>query len=67
MRQELKDALQVRWGNSLKEGYALSLNSLVPTLDRLMAPLREARTGNGRNLASQIPPSGGFGTVSRVA
>jgi len=66
MRQELKDALQARWDDSLKARAALAPCSLVPTLDRLLAPLREIDLGGGRNLASQIPPIGGSGTAPRV-
>ncbi len=67
MRQELKDALQARWDESLKARAALAPCSLVPTLDRLLAPLREIDLGGGRNLASQIPPIDRPGTAPRVA
>jgi hypothetical protein len=67
MRQELKDALQARWDDSLKARAALAPCSLVPTLDRLLAPLRDLPLEGGRNLASQIPPIDRPGTAPRVA
>jgi integrase len=67
MRQELKDALQARWDQSLRERAALAPRSLAPALNRLLAPLREASLGGGENLASQIPPTDGSGIISRVA
>jgi hypothetical protein len=67
MRQELKDALQARWDESLKERAGLAPRSLVPALDRLLAPLRGTSLGGGENLASQIPPTDDSDTISRVA
>jgi hypothetical protein len=62
-----KDALQARWENSLKARFALAPDSLVPALDRLLAPLRETGPESGRDLASQIPPSDRLGAVPQVA
>jgi hypothetical protein len=67
MRQELKDALQARWESSLQERFALAPCSLVPALDKLLAPLRETGPEGGRNLASQIPPNDGLDTITQVA
>lgn len=67
MRQELKDALQARWENSLKARFALAPNSLVPALDKLLVRLRETGPESERNLASQIPPTGTPNAVIRVA
>lgn len=67
MRQELKDALQARWENSLKARFVLAPNSLVPALDKLLVPLRETGPESERNLASQIPPTGTPNAVIRVA
>jgi len=79
MREELKQALQARWEESLKERAALAPNSLVPALDKLLAPIREQaaeasrnriredRRGGRENLASQIPPNSGSKTAEQVA
>jgi integrase len=67
MRQELKDALQARWDESLRERAALAPDSPVPALHRLLAPVRGTSLGGGENLASQIPPTDGSGTISRIA
>ena len=40
MRQELKDALQARFEESLKVRFELARRSLVPALDELLTPLR---------------------------
>jgi integrase len=67
MRQELKDALQARWENALKARFALAPESPVPTLDKLLAPLRETGRESGRNLASQIPPTNAPEDSAQVA
>ncbi len=79
MRDDLKQVLQRRWEESLGERAALSPTLLVPALDSLLAPVRDRiaqanrdrikknRTGGRKNLASQIPPTGGSDTVGDVA
>lgn len=82
MREELRDALQKRWAESLRARVALSLTSAVPALDTLLAPIRDQaaeagqdrsqrRTGDPspgeRQLTSQIPPSDGSEPASWVA
>jgi hypothetical protein len=67
MRQELKDALQARWENSLKPRLALAPDSPVPTLDKLLAPLRETGPESETNLASQIPPTSAPDAAAQVA
>jgi hypothetical protein len=58
MREELKDALQARWEESLRARAALAPGSAVPALDKLLAPLRDHTTA-GEDLISQISPNGG--------
>src|ERR1700683_98288 len=52
MRDELKDALQARWEESLRARAALSQRSPVPLLDSLLAREDEKR----EKMISQIPP-----------
>ena len=42
MRDELKDALQARWDDSLRDRAAIHPHSPVPLLDELLAPHRES-------------------------
>jgi hypothetical protein len=79
MREDLKQALQARWEESLNERASRSPTSLVPALDNLLAPIRDRlaqasrdrmkknQRGGRRNLASQIPPNNGSDTVGDVA
>lgn len=67
MRQELKEALQARWENSLKARFALAPHSLLPALDKLLAPLRETGPESERNPASQIPPTNAPDAAAQVA
>ena len=50
MRADLKAALQERWDTSLRERARLSLHSIVPVLDGLLAAYRQASAyiGNRR-------------------
>ncbi len=41
MREDLKQALQARWEESLNERAALSPTSPVPAFDNLLAPIRD--------------------------
>jgi hypothetical protein len=56
MRDELKDALQTRWEESLRARATLAPTSPVPTLDKLLAPTRDRTAGD--DLISQISPNG---------
>jgi hypothetical protein len=67
MRQDLVDALQRRWEESLKVRAGLSPDSAVPVLDKWLAPLRRLDQGGGRNLASQIPPTDTLHADAQVA
>jgi hypothetical protein len=66
MRQELKEALQVRWEDSLKARFELASYSLIPTLDELLTPFR-GLNGRTEQQFSQISPISGSNTAPRVA
>jgi hypothetical protein len=54
MRDGLKAALQARWETSLRERAGLSPRSIVPTLDALLAPYRQAPVKIRSQLAPKI-------------
>lgn len=59
MRDELKDALQARWEDSLAARAALDPHSPVPLLDQLLAPargeVRQPAQPTASRLARQLP------------
>ena len=75
MRENLRAALQARWETSLKQRALIAPTSLVPVLDKLLAPIRELlknqsgkpRGRTRKNLASQIPPNSHLTAVEQVA
>jgi hypothetical protein len=67
MRQDLVDALQRRWEESVKARAELAPCSPVPVLDKCLAPLRGFVPGGGRNPASQIPPTRSSDAAPQVA
>ena len=54
MRADLKAALQERWDTSLRERARLSLHSIVPVLDGLLAAYRPVRAKTRSHLAPRI-------------
>jgi hypothetical protein len=54
MRADLKAALQERWEASLRERARLSVRSMVPTLDDLLAAYRPAQAKTRSHLAPRI-------------
>jgi hypothetical protein len=54
MRAELKAALQERWHTSLRERARLSLHSIVPVLDGLLAAYRPVQAKARSHLATRI-------------
>jgi hypothetical protein len=65
MREELKDALQARWEESLRARAALAPGSAVPVLGKLLVPLRDRAAGE--DLISQISPNDGPTAAVQVA
>jgi len=80
MREELKQALQTRWEDSLRERAAIATYSPVPLLDDLLAPFRDGTAERARprlvlaasaetdreNPTSQISPKTGTDSIPRV-
>ena len=54
MRADLKAALQERWHTSLRERARLSLHSIVPVLDGLLAAHRPVQAKTRSHLAPRI-------------
>lgn len=57
MRAELKQALQIRWEDSLRERAAISPHSPVPLLDNLLAPFREGMAEHTRPQLALVDPA----------
>jgi hypothetical protein len=66
MRQELTEALQARWEQSLLERFELASYSPVPALDELLTPLR-TKMGTRADPDPQICPTSGSNTAPWVA
>jgi hypothetical protein len=62
MRDELKQALQARWEDSLRARARISLQSPVPLLGRLLAPFRDQLPGPV--LTASFSSSGSEGSSS---
>jgi hypothetical protein len=62
MRQELKQALQARWEESLQARFEPNSYSPVPALDELLTPVR-AKMGTAGNLRPQICPTSDSNTA----
>jgi hypothetical protein len=56
MRDELKQALQARWEDSLRERAAIQPHSPVPLLDEMLAAHQELAELPRREPISQISP-----------
>jgi hypothetical protein len=58
MRDELRQALQARWEESLRERAAIHPHSPVPLLNELLSPFKveTAPMGDREKMISQVPP-----------
>lgn len=57
MRDELKEALQARWDESLRARAVFAPTSAVPTLDKLLTPIREGDRRGPCSQGNRTPPA----------
>jgi hypothetical protein len=67
MRDELRQALQARWEESLRERAKIDLHSPVPLLDELLAANQQlAKLPTRETTISQISPNTSTAPIRRV-